>query len=201
VSSPGRSCARGRALFLHAWARVGGLQAAVRPRRRTHPRTAAMPSSSDFELTPQEAGALFWRNVVLLLLSLLAGGRTLYLIGLAQFGAGSGGGGRGRSVTWSGGGAVGGHHHPHPPTVRSFANSLMGVLLLAEMLASVSWLVGVCIAGGADGSAPWSIALDAAEKICVPVRCWGLEVRGGGGFMAYIDCRFSLGSDDLCYAP
>lgn len=135
------------------------------------------PSPADFQLTATEAATIFWRNAALLLLSLLVGGRTLYLIGLAQFGRGSGGGGAtasgggggGGSVTWSGGGTVGGRHHPHPPTVRSFANTLMGVLLLVEMVSSVSWLVGVAIAGGADGSAPWTIDLPTAERLCVPV--------------------------------
>lgn len=138
-----------------------------------------MPSS-DFAVTPAEGAAIFWRNVVLLVASLLAGGRTLYLIGRAQFGgAGSGGGGGGRSVTWSGGGTVSGHHHPHPPTVRSFANSLMLVLLLAEMVVSLSWLIGVVLAGGADGSAPWTIDVETADRICVPVRAeldgWALK--------------------------
>jgi hypothetical protein len=135
-------------------------------------------AAADFEVTRAEAAALFWRNMTLILLSLLAGGRTLYLIGLAQFGRVAASGG----VTWSGGGTVGGRYHPHAPSVRSYANFLMFVLLLAEMVGSLSWMLGVAIAGGADGSAPWTISLETAERLCVPVSICGLGM-GVWGFV------------------
>ncbi len=167
---------------------------AIPPRSKSstlHPQTGTMRDpESNFEVTRAEGAALFWRNMVLIVLSLLAGGRTLYLIGLAQFGRAASG------VTWSGGGGgtVGGHHHPHTPSVRSFANFLMFVLLLAEVVASLSWLLGVAVAGGADGSAPWTIDLETAERLCAPVRGLGWGMEALGGLLGDLSCHLRVPS-------
>lgn len=95
-------------------------------------------------LTVPEARAIYYRNMVLLLLSLLVGGRMLWVIFNAR------------------------RHTLYSP-VRKFANLMVAILLLIEMAQTIVWIIGVNIAAAVDGAAPWKrISMPRADRWCFP---------------------------------
>lgn len=92
--------------------------------------------------TLTEGRILYCRNMILLLLSLVVGGRTLLAI-------------------------CGSWRHTQPNSVRRFANLMVGILLLIELAQTVVWLIGINIASAVDGTGPWKrLASDRADKMC-----------------------------------
>jgi hypothetical protein len=93
-------------------------------------------------LTLTQGRILYWRNMILLFLSVVVGGRTLLAI----------------CGTW---------RHTQYNSVKRFANLMVGILLLIELIQSIVWVVGVNIASAVDGVGPWKrISLEQGDRAC-----------------------------------
>ena len=103
-------------------------------------------SSSHSLLTPKQARILYCRNMVLLLLSLWVGGGTLLALILSR-------------------------RHTRYNSMRRLTNVMVAILLAIEMIETLAWVVGVNIAGAADGAAPWlpPLSVERADRLCFPV--------------------------------
>lgn len=96
----------------------------------------------DMPLTLRQMSILYWRNVILLLASVVVGGRTLLAI----------------RKSW---------RHTQHNNVRRFANLMIGILLFIELIQSIGWLIGVSIASAVDGLGPWkAISAERADAMC-----------------------------------
>jgi len=105
----------------------------------------------DMPLTPTQMCILYWRNVILLLASVVVGGRTLLAI----------------RKSW---------RLTQHNSVRCFANLMIGILLLVELIQTMGWLIGVSIASAVDGVGPWMII--SAER--ADAMCYGDAILGFG---------------------
>lgn len=96
----------------------------------------------DVVLSLTQGRILYWRNMILLFLSIVVGGRTLLAI----------------CRSW---------RHTQYNSIKRFANLLVGILLLIELMQSIVWLIGINIASAQDGVGPWKrISLERADRIC-----------------------------------
>ena len=94
----------------------------------------------EMALTPAQGRILYGCNMILLLLSLIVGGRTLLAI----------------CGSWQ-----------QSNSVRRFANLMVGILLLIELIQTIVWLIGVNIVSAVHGTGPWiRISLERGDKWC-----------------------------------
>jgi len=96
----------------------------------------------DLVLTLTQGRILYWRNMILLFSSVVVGGRTLLAI----------------CGSWG---------HTQYNSVRCFANLMVGILLLIELMQFIVWMIGVNIATAQDEVGPLKrTSLERADKLC-----------------------------------